>query len=257
MAAGVLYRFCLHEGLIPAPPVNRRLVWVAVALVLVSIPFTNFRIYEAVPGFQALRDAAKPLWVKTELGILRYVHFLALAYIAQGSWPQWRAPACRRAHHRPGAGGTAQVGQQSLSVFLASLPIAQATAILRDMAGGRDSWLLQAVSNLAGLAAIVAAAYLAAWFKSQPWRKAPQPAASPSGQAACKDPVRQTGRSCLRTACGACENTGCPAARGLMQASHQAQKGAASPAAPFHVCQLVMIVSEQTAWSDRAHRHWR
>lgn len=172
--------FAFMKGWIPAPPVDRRLVWLAVALVLVSIPFTNFRIYEAVPGFQALREASRPLWIKTDLGILRYVHFLALAYIAYAAV----GPNGVRLHAEgritgPVVAVLRKVGQQSLPVFLASLPIAQATAILRDMAGGRGDWLIQAISNIAGLAAIAAVAYIAAWFKSQPWRKVPKPAPAP------------------------------------------------------------------------------
>ncbi len=66
-----------------------------------------------------------------------------------------------------------KVGQQSLPVFMASLVIAQAAGILRDMVWGRGEWLPQILSNLLGFVALIAVAYVAGWYKSQPWRKPP------------------------------------------------------------------------------------
>jgi hypothetical protein len=56
---------------------------------------------------------------------------------------------------------------------MASLVIAQAAGILRDMVWGRGEWLPQILSNLLGFLALIAVAYVAGWYKSQPWRKPP------------------------------------------------------------------------------------
>lgn len=162
--------FALMRGWLPAPPVRRDLVLLALAIVLVSVPLAWYRIYETVPALLQLRMALEPLWMKTGFGLLRYVHFLALAYLAwvavgdggryllAGGWVG-RAVAVVQ-----------KVGQQSLAVFLASLAVAQAAGIARDAAGG-SGLLVDLVMNLGGIATLVAVAYLVAWYKSEPWRR--------------------------------------------------------------------------------------
>ena len=165
--------FAFMRGWIPAPPVNRHLVLLAAAILLVSLPFAYFRIYVNVPEIQAIRDLLKPLWIKTEFGILRYVHFLALAYLA---WAAAGENGFRLVGHGRIWGNfvrvVQKVGQQSLAVFLASLVIAQSAGILRDMVWGRGEWLPQFLSNVLGFAALIAVAYAVSWFKKQPWRRA-------------------------------------------------------------------------------------
>jgi len=83
--------FAFGMGWIPAPPVSRRLIIVAAAVVLLTIPFAWFQIHAAryIPDPWLLHDwiadarqATQPLWRKTEQGIFRWAHFLALAYLA-------------------------------------------------------------------------------------------------------------------------------------------------------------------------------
>ncbi|MEL7528124.1 MAG: OpgC domain-containing protein, partial [Pseudomonadota bacterium] len=76
-----------------------------------------------------------------------------------------------------------KVGQQSLAVFMASLVIAQAVAILRDMAWARGEWTAQIYTNFGGFLALIAVAYVVAWFKGQPWRKPPAVSGSTSSKA--------------------------------------------------------------------------
>ncbi|ADZ72589.1 OpgC family protein [Polymorphum gilvum] len=164
--------FAFMRGWIPAPPVDRRLVALAVAVVVASVPFAYFRILDGSPALMALRTAIEPLWIKTEFGLLRYVHFLALAYLA------WAA-AGERGRRLVGHGRlwdgfvrvVQKVGQQSLAVFLASLVLAQTVAILRDMVWGRGEVWPQILSNLGGFAGLIAVAYTVAWFKSSPWKR--------------------------------------------------------------------------------------
>jgi len=171
--------FAFMRGWIPAPPVDRRLMALCVVILLVTVPFAYFRIHTNVEWIQTARDAIKPLWIKTEFGLFRYIHFLALAYLA------WVA-AGEHGKYLLGHGElwgrfvrvVQKVGQQSLAVFMASLVIAQAAGLLRDMVWGRGDWLPQVLSNLLGFVALIAVAYTVSWYKSQPWRKPPK---MPSG----------------------------------------------------------------------------
>jgi len=162
--------FAFMRGWVPAPPVSRVLIIAAAAILLASLPFAYFRIYESFPAVRSIRDAMAPLWDKTNFGILRYVHFLALAYIA------WIAAGSKgRYLVADNLWGSVvaiirKVGQQSLAVFLASLVVAQTIGILRDMAWGRGNLVIEAAANIAGFAVLIAVAYSVAWFKTAPWR---------------------------------------------------------------------------------------
>jgi hypothetical protein len=169
--------FALMAGWLPAPPIRRWLVWTAIAVVLLSVPFAWGKVISQVELIREVRKAAAPLFDKTDFGLLRYVHFLALAYLA------WVAvgPAGVRLQ-RGGLAGEAialvcRVGQQSLAVFAASMVMARVLGAVLDLAGGGAIAAL--VVNLAGFVLIIAVARLAAYFKSQPWKAARQPIAEP------------------------------------------------------------------------------
>ena len=63
-----------------------------------------------------------------------------------------------------------KVGQQSLAVFVVSMFTARIMGFAMD-ALGRDTGTVLLV-NLLGACVLVATAYTASWFKSQPWRPA-------------------------------------------------------------------------------------
>ena len=76
---------------LPAPPVKRWLVISAAAYVLLVVPFAWFKIHKGfyLPEDWALalwikqtRALIEPMWWKSWIGALRYLHFIALAYIA-------------------------------------------------------------------------------------------------------------------------------------------------------------------------------
>ena len=168
--------FAFMRGWLKPPPVERRLIWIAAAIVLLTVPLAYYRILGAVPELRAVARALDPLTTKTGFGILRYVHFLALAYLA------WVAagPMGSRLVRGGWAGHVIEivrvVGQQSLAVFLTSMFVARLGGVFLDVAG-RNA-LTQAAANLTGFAIFVATAYLVGWFKAQPWRGLP--AARPS-----------------------------------------------------------------------------
>jgi len=170
--------FAFMRGWIPAPPVNRGLIGLSLAIVLATVPFAYFRVFEEHHfnwiWAREIRESIQPLWIKTEFGLLRFIHFLALAYLA---WTAAGEHGRRLLGHGRAWDGfvriVQKVGQQSLAVFMASLVIAQAAAILRDMIWGRGEWIPQILSNLLGFAALIAVAYIVSWYKSEPWRKPP------------------------------------------------------------------------------------
>ncbi|WP_268956921.1 OpgC domain-containing protein [Roseibium aggregatum] len=175
--------FAFMRGWLPAPPVNRGLVALAIAILLVTLPFAYFRIHLNVQWVDDVRNSIEPFWRKTEFGLFRYIHFLALAYLA------WLAAGehGRRLYGHGRKWGAfvrvvQKVGQQSLAVFMASLVIAQTAGILRDMVWGRGELIPQVLSNLLGFMALIAVAYTVSWFKGQPWRKPPAKLQKPERQ---------------------------------------------------------------------------
>ncbi|WP_299778410.1 OpgC family protein [uncultured Roseobacter sp.] len=168
--------FAFMRGWLPKPPVSPLLIGIALALVLVNIPLSNIGVREF--GFDWARDwriANKMLIDKSDFGLLRYVHFLALAYLC------WVAAGDKGARLLTQGDGIAariwqrtlaiilKVGQQSLAVFIVSMFTARVSGFVMDNIG-RDTWTVVAV-NFAGMGVLVLTAYGAGWYKSQPWRK--------------------------------------------------------------------------------------
>ena len=170
--------FALMSGWLPAPPVNRWLILLAIVIVLISVPFAWYKIISASEFVREWRREWTFLFTKTNFGILRYVHFLALAYLA---WVAAGAGGARL--KRGGLAGRviaviSQVGQQSLAVFAASMVLARLLGALLDLAGGGA--LAALAINLLGFAAIIAVARIVAFFKAGPWKTAAlQPRAEP------------------------------------------------------------------------------
>lgn len=167
--------FALMAGWFPKPPIRKDLLILAVIIVLVTLPFAYFRIISVSPDIQAWRSEWKVLIDKSDFGLLRYVHFLATAYIA------WVAVGERGQRILPSDRKTflariwtfllaiiMKVGQQSLAVFTASMLIARVLGMLLDIAG--RSYITMFWVNLLGALVIIGVAYGAGWFKTQPWK---------------------------------------------------------------------------------------
>ncbi|MEO0386239.1 MAG: OpgC domain-containing protein, partial [Pseudomonadota bacterium] len=175
--------FAFMRGWIPAPPVNRWLILAALAIVVVFFfaSHISLRRYDwqdavfwsdwrsAVIGW---RVENREFITKTDFGILRYVHFLAVAYLA------WVAVGPRGARLQIGVwwprivGVVRKVGQQSLAVFLTSMVLARFMGVGFDLVG--KSVAMVAVINLAGFGVLIAVAYFVGWIKSSPWKTPPQ-----------------------------------------------------------------------------------
>ena len=168
--------FAFMSGWLKAPPIDRRLVWLALAIVVISIPFAYFRVINVVPDIQAWRKANDVLINKTNFGILRYIHFLALAYLAVAVV----GPKGARISAGPANPTLASiwtrvlpvittVGQQSLAVFVFSMFYAVLLTALFDYVGRNNFSMIWV--NILGAVGIALVAYIAQWFKAKPWAK--------------------------------------------------------------------------------------
>lgn len=164
--------FAFMSGWLPRPPVNRWLVALAIAVMVVTIPFAWHVIIAESAWIKALRGAWRILIDKTDFGLLRYVHFLALAYLA------WVVVGPNGQHltstpiMRVATAVFTRVGRQSLAVFAASIVLARVLgAVLFALGGGAGAAFFV---NLLGFATIFLVAWLADIAKSEPWKKAAQ-----------------------------------------------------------------------------------
>jgi peptidoglycan/LPS O-acetylase OafA/YrhL len=127
--------------------------------------FACYAGFGAVPLLGEIHDGLGWLIGKTNQGPLRYLHFLATAYLAYVAV----GPHGRRLRGRA-VDLTRMVGRQTLAVFLVGLVVAQVAGMAMD-AFGRDLGTSLLV-NAAGCLVLVAAAKVTETFKSPPWRKA-------------------------------------------------------------------------------------
>lgn len=175
--------FAFMKGWLPKPPVHWLLIVAAAAFLILSAPIGSWKVFLWLKAANAdLAAQIRPVWSvtgewreKTDFGLLRYVHFLALAYLA------WVVAGTNGQNLIARGSGFAaklwaqilaiitKVGQQSLAVFVFSMALARLIGVVLDQT--ERTIAVTAAANLAGFALIIACAYGAAWFKSQPWKR--------------------------------------------------------------------------------------
>jgi hypothetical protein len=167
--------FAFMRGWLPTPPIRKNWLIVAAIVILASIPVSQHYLLWDIKTIQEIRWSIQPLMAKTEFGIFRYLHFLALAYLGYSI-------ATRLGDRMSGlvVDLTRKVGQQSLAVFASSLFIAQILGTLVHLAGINLVSLF--IMNMAGFASLIGVAYVVSWFKAAPWKKAR--ASQPGGSGA-------------------------------------------------------------------------
>ncbi|MEH6646091.1 OpgC family protein [Sulfitobacter sp.] len=178
--------FALMRGWIPKPRVHPMLVAIAAVIVIAIIPSSNIGVravaqdwfFETAIGNPVIdfRMSISALIDKTDFGILRFVHFLSLAYLA---WVFAGDKGDNLLGQGSGLPARAwdrllkiilKVGQQSLAVFVTSMFLAQVMGFVMDLTGRTTTTTL--LVNLGGAIILVATAYGAGWFKSNPWKRA-------------------------------------------------------------------------------------
>ncbi len=168
--------FAFMMGWLPAPPIDRRLIWLSAAVIVIVIPFAHWWPLTQWEALREVRAAIAPLIEKTGFGFLRYVHFLALAYLAYAlAGPRGDNLRKIRGAFVPIC---CKVGQQALGVFLAGQLLAMIAGVALNEFGANA--LTIAAANLIGFALLVAVAYTAAYFKSSPWKQASATPLQPS-----------------------------------------------------------------------------
>ena len=176
--------FAFMRGWLPKPPVRMWLIGVALLIVLANIPLSNIGVravnrewfglvFDGNPVVDA-RLSMRGWFNKSDFGILRYVHFLSLAYlfwVLAGIDGHRLVASGRNLASRIWGGIVAlimKVGQQSLAVFVFSMVFARFLGFTMDQIG-RDTWTVVGM-NFIGITALILVAYAVGWFKSQPWR---------------------------------------------------------------------------------------
>ena len=153
--------FALMRGWWPVPPRDKRLLWLCLMIIIAAAPFScrsGFYCYQGwgyFPILSHVQDWLGPVITKTDVGLLRYIHFMATVYIA------WYLAG----EHGKNLKGflvdvMRKVGQQTLAVFLTGLVAAHALGILLDVAG--RGHLVTAIVNLLGISILIAAASITA-----------------------------------------------------------------------------------------------
>jgi hypothetical protein len=142
------------------------LIVICAAIILVSIPLGHENTYQNVAFWGELRSSLEPLLDKSHLGLLRWVHLLALAYLMNQlfKWqPQWLMIKASSL--------IIKMGQQSLPMFLCTMSLSYICGIALDWSG-RDT-TNAAIVNLSGLGLMLLLSKILAWLDSEPWKAPP------------------------------------------------------------------------------------
>lgn len=166
--------FAFMSGWLPPPPKDRRLIWAAIVVLVASVPFDWWPLMSRFQILQDGREALAPVINKTNFGVLRFIHFLSLAYLSYIAVGEGG-----RRLSGPIVTVVCKVGQQSLAVFISGLVLSFLASTFLNVVG--QNIVTVPLANLGGFAILIGIAYAVAWFKSAPWSKPvvqqPRPAA--------------------------------------------------------------------------------
>lgn len=158
--------FSLGSGKVSVTPVRNWLCVCCAAYVILSIPLSHLPTYSSIPWLNSVRQGLEPLVSKTNLGILRWLHLLALAYLMVAIFKN-RERLLQGKIFAP----FVKTGQQALPAFLMGMVLAHVAGMAMDVLG--RTLLVTVLLNATGMVLIIMTAYVTEWFKSQPWRAKP------------------------------------------------------------------------------------
>jgi hypothetical protein len=134
-----------------------------VAYVIASIPLSHYPTFSRFPWLAAAHKAIGTLASKTDLGPLRWLHFLCLTYLMVVLFK-----GREQALHGRFAAPFVKTGQEALPVFLTGMAVSFVTGMVLDLLG--RSFPSVVAVNAAGMIFLILEAYVLAWFKSEPWK---------------------------------------------------------------------------------------
>ena len=158
--------FAFVRGWLPAPPRHRGSLRRALSFLSRARRCPVTTVSAVMPDSGRFRFLARstngsaPVIDKPHFGIMRYVHFLALAYVAFILAGE-RGSALRG----PGWERVAMVGRQTLAVFLSGLVVAQLLGVVLDLVRFPG---VEIVVNVAGCAILYAIARFMTFWKASP-----------------------------------------------------------------------------------------
>jgi hypothetical protein len=155
--------FALGAGWIKPLRIRGWLTAACVAYVIASIPFSHYPTYSKFAWLSQLHKPLEILATKTNLGVLRWLHFVCLAYLMVVLFKGRE----QSLHGRPAA-PFVKTGQQALPVFLSGMALSFIAGMALDL-WGRTVFSVVMV-NAAGIIFLILEAYVLAWFKSEPWK---------------------------------------------------------------------------------------
>lgn len=156
--------FAFARGWLPVPRYDRRLMLIALGVLATGLLIAWEPLASRIGYPEIFLKAISPLREKTHAGILRYAHFLSLAYVAFVL-----AGAAGGRLHGPVAALCALAGKQALAVFLSGLWLSVVGGYLLQKFGA--GLPVAIIVNVAGIAVMVGVALLTGWVKSEPWRR--------------------------------------------------------------------------------------
>ena len=161
--------FAFVRGWLPVPKPNAWLISASVILIVMSAPVacqTEFNCYAGYGKFPVLGEIHQqldPLIHKMDLGLLRYLHFLATAYLAYiACGPHGMYLRGRLVETICG------VGQQTLAVFLTGTVASLVMGLALDILG--RNFYAELIVNLSGFGVLIMSAAIVRYFKALPWR---------------------------------------------------------------------------------------
>lgn len=155
--------FAFSSGWLPIPKFHSSLMWACLAYVIFCYPLENEFGYHRLPWFAGLRDDWAALLDKSHLGILRYLHFLAMTYLISNfmrSRQHWLQTGLARR--------IIAMGQQSLPIFMFGTCLSFAGGMMLD--GLNADLIDSAWVNIAGLGLMMLLAHLLNWLDQKPWK---------------------------------------------------------------------------------------
>ena len=161
--------FFISSGVLPAPPRHPALTAFAIAFVLACLPISDFGVRNLGAEAWALRKELIPGDHKTNLAILRVIHFFCTAYLVGVAWRSLN-DHLQAAWARP----IVLMGQFALAIFMVGIMLSMiGTALAGAWRGGWPMWL---ALNSAGILGLYLTARIARATRSLDRRSAPLPA---------------------------------------------------------------------------------